>query len=134
VIVVDTSALIAVFRQEEEAASFLAAMETANDLRISAGNFLEFQIVSMRRAPQTPRPVARLAIERLGIRVVPVCKAQADLATEAYRTYGKGRHRAALNFGDCFAYALAKHLDAPLLFKGDDFAETDIPAAARARC
>jgi ribonuclease VapC len=130
VIVVDTSALIAVLRQEEEASSFLAAMETANDLRISAGNFLEFQIVSMRRAPQTPRPVARLAIERLGIRVVPVTAAQADLAAQAHRTYGKGRHRAALNFGDCFAYTLAKQLDAPLLFKGTDFAETDIRAAA----
>jgi ribonuclease VapC len=84
----------------------------------------------LRRTHENDPDLARDTIDRAGIEVIPVTAAQADLAAQAYRTYGKGRHRAALNFGDCFAYALAKQLDAPLLFKGTDFAETDIRAAA----
>jgi ribonuclease VapC len=68
-------------------------------------------------------------IEDVGIRIVPVDQAQARIAREAFRRFGKGRHRAMLNFGDCFVYALAKALDAPLLFKGNDFVLTDVKHA-----
>jgi len=79
---------------------------------------------------RTPDPVAAFdnLIDKLGIEVVPVDREQALLAREAFRRFGKGRHKAGLNFGDCFAYALAKQTNEPLLYKGNDFSQTDIPA------
>ncbi len=79
---------------------------------------------------RTPDPVAAFdnLIDKLGIEVVPVDREQALLAREAFRRFGKGRHKAGLNFGDCFAYALAKQTNEPLLYKGNDFSQTDISA------
>ena len=79
---------------------------------------------------RAPDPVAAFdnLIDKLGIEVVPVDREQALLAREAFRRFGKGRHKAGLNFGDCFAYALAKQTNRPLLYKGNDFSQTDIPA------
>jgi len=128
--VVDTSALVSMLIGEPDAPNFARLLRNAPQKRISAANYVELQIVMLRRTGENDPALARDIVERAAIDVVPVSKPQADLAAEAYRTYGKGRHRAALNFGDCFAYALAKQLDAPLLYKGTDFAATDITPAA----
>ena len=79
---------------------------------------------------RTPNPVTAFdnLIDKLGIEIVPVDREQALLAREAFRRFGKGRHKAGLNFGDCFAYALAKQKNEPLLYKGNDFSQTDISA------
>lgn len=119
--------LIAILRDEPEASSFARAIEAATDRRISAANFVETaavidgsrDAVASRRLDDLLRE-ARVVIE-------PVTVAQARIAREAYRDFGKGSgHPAKLNFGDCFAYALAKATGEPLLFKGDDFVHTDI--------
>jgi ribonuclease VapC len=125
--IVDTSALIAILRDEVEAGLCAEAIEQADTRRISAANFVESAIViDASRDPVASRRfddlvrVAQLAIE-------PVSADQARIAREAYRDFGKGSgHPAQLNFGDCFAYALAKVTGEPLLFKGDDFARTDV--------
>ncbi len=128
--IIDTSALIAILRDEPDALFCARAIKTAAVRRISAVNFVEAAIiidsgrdaVASRRFDEFFR-VAALAIE-------PVSEAQAKVAREAYRDFGRGSgHPARLNFGDCFAYALAKLADEPLLFKGDDFAATDIRPA-----
>jgi len=128
--IIDTSVVIAILRYEPEAPSFARAIEAAPDRRISAVNFVEAAaVIDGSRDPVASRRLddlfreARLAIE-------PVTVAQARIAREAYRDFGKGsRHPAKLNFGDCFAYALAKASGEPLLFKGRDFAHTDIMPA-----
>jgi ribonuclease VapC len=96
---------------------------------LSAVSLVEVSMVVMRL--RAPDPVAALdnLIDKLGIEIVPVDRGQAFLAREAFRRFGKGRHPAALNFGDCFAYALAKQAGEPLLYKGNDFSETDILSA-----
>ena len=128
--IVDTSALLAILRDEPEAEAFARAIEAAHQRRISAANFLEGAIVvdgshdpiASRRFDDFMRD-AQLAIE-------PVTEAQARIAREAYRDFGRGSgHPARLNFGDCFAYALARAAGEPLLFKGSDFARTDIAPA-----
>jgi ribonuclease VapC len=125
--IIDTSALIAILRNEPEALFCAKAIESAANSRISAANFLEAAIVidgsgdpiASRRFDELIRE-ARLVVE-------PVTEAQARIAREAYRDFGKGSgHPAKLNFGDCFAYALAKAAGEPLLFKGHDFGHTDI--------
>jgi ribonuclease VapC len=132
--IIDTSALLAILRAEPEARSCAEAIERSAVRRISAGNFLEAAIViDSSRDPIASRrlddllQVAQIAIE-------PVTKDQAQIGREAYRDFGKGSgHPAQLNFGDCFAYALAKQMGEPLLFKGGDFAHTDVtPAPDRA--
>ena len=129
-IVVDTSAVFAILTKEAGSEALRSALDKAEGVRLSAGTYLELTIVCRRRAgDRAVQEMERFLIAQ-DIRVIPFDAAQADLAAEAYRTYGKGRHRAALNCGDCFAYALAKQLDAPLPFKGTDFAATDIEAAA----
>lgn len=129
-IVVDTSAVFAILTKEAGSEALRSALDNAEGVRLSAGTYLELTIVCRRRAgDRAVQEMERFLIAQ-DIRVIPFDAAQADLAAEAYRTYGKGRHRAALNCGDCFAYALAKQLDAPLPFKGTDFAATDIEAAA----
>lgn len=129
--IVDTSALIAILRDEPDAEIFAFALAAAQAPRISAANYLETAIViDGSRDPIASRHVdelctkARLAIE-------PVTAEQATIARAAYRDFGKGsEHPAQLNFGDCFAYALAKSVGQPLLFKGDDFSRTDLGSAA----
>ena len=126
--VVDTSALAAILLQESDGPRFAKVLSTAGNRRLSAGSYTEFQIVAFRRMRHGGHELARDMIDEFRIDIMPVTSAQADLAAEAYARYGKGRHPAALNFGDCFAYALARSLDAPLLYKGTDFARTDLEA------
>ncbi len=121
--IVDTSALIAVLRHEPEANGFVELMLASSAVRVSAGTLVETRIVAERDGG-----AAEMAdlLEAIGVDVVPVDARQVDLAFDGFRRFGKGRHPAGLNFGDLFAYALARALDAPLLFKGNDFARTDV--------
>jgi ribonuclease VapC len=128
--VVDTSALLAILQDEAERRRFNEAIESADARRISAATLVETSIVvDARFGAEGLRSLDRL-IEVAGIEVVPVDLDQARVAREAWRRFGKGRHAAALNFGDCFSYALASVVHEPLLFKGEDFARTDIARAA----
>ena len=126
--IVDTSALMAMLLGEAEAAAFARAIRAAPQRRMSAASWLEAAIVADNRsalaAAEFDAFVARLELE-----VMPFTPDQAQRAREAHRRYGRGRHPAGLNLGDCFAYALAKSRDEPLLFKGEDFARTDVKAA-----
>jgi ribonuclease VapC len=126
-VIIDTSALIAILRDEPEAAAYARAIEAASDRRISAANFLEAAIViDGSRDPVASRRFDDLVREGQLV-VETVTEAQARIAREAYRDFGRGSgHPARLNFGDCFAYALARITAEPLLSKGDDFAHTDI--------
>ena len=125
--IVDTSALIAVLRNEPEAEACARALENSVVRRLSAANFVEAAvIIDANRDPIASRRFDEL-VREAQIIIEPVTEAQAQIAREAYRDFGKGSgHQAKLNFGDCFAYALAKVTGEPLLFKGDDFAKTDI--------
>lgn len=128
--IVDTSALIAILRSEADAADFATAIEAARVSRISAANLLETAIViDGSRDPIASRRVNEL-VEAANLIIEPVTPAQVMIARDAYRDFGKGSgHPAQLNFGDCFAYALAKTTGEPLLFKGDDFSRTDLALA-----
>ena len=127
--IVDSSAIVAVLRREKEADDFGKAMEQASVLRISAVNYVEAAVViDSWRDPVFSRGLDAL-LDQTSTTVEGVTPRQAQLAREAYRDYGKGRHRAGLNLGDCFAYALAKEKGEPLLFKGDDFRRTDVEVA-----
>lgn len=128
-IVVDSSAIVAIVLGEPEGKQFVEAIEIAGYSALSAGNYVEASNVSEGRLGAPGRSQFELLMRRLasaGLRVVAFDEATAELAREGFRRYGKGRHAAGLNFGDCFAYALAKALDAPLLFTGEDFTKTDI--------
>ena len=128
--IVDTSALIAILRDEPEGAACAEAIEAAPCRRISAASFVEAAIViDGSRDPVASRRFDDLVKEaQLGIEAVT--ESQAGIAREAYRDFGRGSgHPARLNFGDCFAYALAREMGEPLLFKGDDFSHTDIASA-----
>ena len=127
-IVVDTSALMAIVLDEPGADACIAALEEASDVAICAGTLAEALIVARGRGR-----LEALAgiVERLEFEVVALTEARARRVAEAYARWGKGRHRAALNFGDCFAYELARGLDAPLLFVGADFSTTDVQPAVR---
>jgi ribonuclease VapC len=126
--VIDTSALIAILFQEPDAAVFSRAIASSTVRRISAGTMVEAGIVlDSKRGPGSEADLDDL-IERSRLRIEPVTATQAQLARRAYRLFGKGNHPAGLNFGDCFAYALAKESGEPLLFKGNDFARTDVQA------
>jgi len=124
--VIDTSALLAVFLAEPERKRFLNAIIAAPSRRISAASVLETGIVLEARRGEAAGREFDLFIVRANLAVVFVDSEQIDVARCAWRKYGKGRHPAALNFGDCFAYALAKCCGEPLLAKGADFAHTDI--------
>ncbi len=124
--VIDTSALLAILRGEPEAPLFEAAVEADPVRLVSAGSLLEAAIVVEARYGPTGGRELDLLVHKAGIEVVPVTPEQVELGRHAFRTYGKGRHAAHLNYGDCFAYALSKHSGEPLLFKGDDLARTDV--------
>lgn len=128
--IIDTSAIISILRDEPDAASFANAIERAKDRRISSAGYLETAIVADgSRDPVTSRKFDDL-LREAQIVIEPVTEEQAKIAREAYRDFGKGSgHPAQLNFGNCFAYALAKAKNEPLLFKGEDFIHTDITAA-----
>jgi ribonuclease VapC len=125
VIAVDTSALVAIVLKEPQADACLAALGADDEVLMSAGTLAEVFIVSTRRNVGTE--MARL-IERLAPDVVPVTSAVARWIGEAYSRWGRGVHPAALNLGDCFAYAIAQEHACGLLYVGDDFAKTDIEA------
>ena len=128
--IIDSSALIALLREEPEAAWCAEAIEKASVRRISAVTYVEAAIVvDGNRNPILSRKFDDL-VRKTELAVEPVTEAHAKLARDAYRDFGKGSgHKAQLNFGDCFAYALAKALNEPLLFKGNDFSHTDITSA-----
>jgi ribonuclease VapC len=124
--VIDTSALAAIFFHEPERDAFRKAIVAASSRLISAATVLEAgMVIEGRRGGGAGREFD-LFIVRVQIQIVPVDAEFADLARSAWRKYGKGRHPAGLNFGDCFSYALAKATGEPLLAKGTDFAKTDI--------
>ena len=127
--IVDSSALIEIVKGQPEAERCFSSLLEAATVQISAANLLEVFIVADRSDDlDAGRNVERLL--RLGqISVAPVRESHVLLAREAYGRFGRGRHPAGLNFGDCFAYALARATDEPLLFVGNDFAQTDIPVA-----
>jgi ribonuclease VapC len=109
---------------------FLSVMlANAGDLQMSAGTAVEVGTVVEARQGSAATKDLGILVDRLGITTVPVDPVQAEAAIAAWRRFGKGRHPAGLNLGDCFSYALAKLTAAPLLFKGRDFAQTDIPSA-----
>jgi ribonuclease VapC len=124
--ILDTSAVIAILRAEPEATSYARAIADAADRRISAANYVESAVViDASRDPIATRRFDEFIAEAK-ISIEPVTENQARIARAAYRDFGKGSgHPAKLNFGDCFAYALAKEFGEPLLFKGGDFAHTD---------
>lgn len=126
--VIDASALIAIVNVEPEHASFLRLMARAPVKRMSPVNWFEAAIIVERGGAEARAGLDEF-VSRSQIQIMPVELDHMMLAREAWRTFGKGRHPAALNLGDCFAYALAKYLREPLLFKGDDFRKTDITAA-----
>ncbi len=128
--IVDTSAIMTVLLDEPEEAAFATVMLSASKLKLSAGSWIELAAVLTRRGDRRLETALQTLISMLAIEIVPVSLEQAELGHQAYRIYGRGtKHRANLNFGDCFAYALAKATGEPLLFKGDDFAATDIVPA-----
>ena len=126
--VIDTSALVAMLNDEPEAQRFEAAVEAEHVRLISAAAYVETAIVIETRFGEPGGRELDLWLHRAAVDLVAVDADQADAARLAFRMYGKGRHRGGLNYGDCFAYALAKVSGQPLLFKGDDFARTDIRA------
>jgi len=128
--ILDTSAIIAILRNETEAPVFAKAVEKAAHRRISAVNYVESAaVIDGSRDPIASRRFDDL-LREAQVAVEPVTEAQARLARQAYRDFGKGSgHPAKLNFGDCFAYALAKARNESLLFKGDDFSQTDVADA-----
>ena len=124
--IVDSSAIIAILRNEPDAAAMAEALQAAPVRRISAVTYVEAAVVA--DSDQNPLLSRRFdgLVRDAQMLVEPVTARQAELARQAYRDFGKGRHKAGLNLGDCFAYALAKEMDEALLFKGDDFRHTDI--------
>ncbi len=125
--VIDTSALIAFLLNEPDAPMIAQAIEAASVRLISAANFLETSIVIESKKGEAGGRELELLLYRSSIEVAPVDQDQAELARQAWRRYGKGRHPAGLNYGDCFTYGLAKQRRLPLLVQGNDFAQTDIP-------
>lgn len=126
--VLDTSALIAILQNEAERPSFAGAIESADSRCLSVANFVETSmIMESRFGPDGVRDLD-LLLSKAEIALVSVDEDQAHIAREAFRTFGKGRHPAGLNFGDCFAYALARSRGEPLLFKGQTFSKTDVEA------
>jgi ribonuclease VapC len=129
-VILDTSALVAILYREPEAAAFAQRIHDADLCRISVASYVELSmVIELQLGPEGMRP-AEAFLRRAGVAVEPVTLDQGELARQAFLDFGKGRHKAGLNFGDCFSYALAKAMGEPLLFKGNDFAETDILAAA----
>jgi ribonuclease VapC len=126
--VVDTSALLAILQDEPERRVFNEAIEAAETRAMSTATFVETSIVIESRYGAEGLRDLDLLIAKAKIDLIAVDAEQAHAARQAFSNFGKGRHPAGLNYGDCFSYALAKVLHAPLLYKGDDFSRTDITA------
>lgn len=130
-IVVDSSALVAILKAEDDSGEFVDALGVASARLMSAANYVECGMVSAGRLGPTGLEDLRTLISHAEIEIVPIGRDDADTALQAHLRFGRGRHPAKLNFGDCFAYALAKSRNMPLLFKGDDFIHTDIEPALK---
>jgi ribonuclease VapC len=127
--ILDTSALAAILFGEPEAALYTQLIHGTDHCLMSAANFVELSIVIEGQIGPDAGRQCDIFFRRAGITIEPVSVEQAHLARQAFLDFGKGRHAAGLNFGDCFAYALAKVTGEPLLFKGEDFRKTDIASA-----
>ncbi len=127
--VIDTSALIAILLGEPDAETFARLIMDDSKKLLSAFSFLETSIVIEAKKGESGGRELDLLIHRAGIDIIPMDAEQSELARYAWRNYGKGRHPAGLNVGDCCSYALAKYSGEPLLFKGNDFFKTDIEQA-----
>jgi len=127
--VIDTSAFLAILFREDEAERFLHAIDEATTRIISVASILEAEIVTRRRFAEGQRINIDGLITELQVDIWPIDNVQLRWARFAAEIYGRGRHAAGLNFGDCFSYALAKSTGEPLLFKGSDFSLTDIASA-----
>lgn len=130
--VIDTSGLMAILFDEVDAPFFEEAIEADPVRLVSAGTLLEAAIVVEARYGPAGGRELDLLLHAAAVDVVPVDREQAELARQAWRRFGKGNHRSALNYGDCFAYALSKRSGEPLLAKGDDFPRTDVRLALSA--
>jgi ribonuclease VapC len=130
-VIIDTSALIAILFEEPETETFARLMLEVDVCRLSIVNYMElFMVLEGQAKPEAARQAEAL-LRAAAVTLEPVTLQQGALARQAFYDFGRGRHRARLNFGDCFAYALAKAMDEPLLYKGNDFAKTDIQAVTR---
>lgn len=128
--VIDSSALAAILLGEPQRRQFIESIETADARLLSVANWVEISIViEARHGAEGSRDLQRF-IECSSIEIIPVDQEQGRMARDAWIQFGKGRHRAGLNYGDCFAYALSRQRGQALLFKGDDFSHTDILGAA----
>lgn len=124
--VIDSSAILAILQNEPERHMFNVAIAAADQRSLSAASLVELSIVIGARYGAGAQADLDHFLNTAQIEIISVDRGQTELARSAFAQFGKGRHRAALNFGDCFSYALAKWLDQPLLFKGDDFCHTDL--------
>ena len=131
--ILDTSALVAILFGEPEALQFTEIIHNADRCLISVADFVELSIVIEAQLGADAGRQCDLYLHRAGIIIEPVSIEQGQLARQAFLDFGKGRHPAGLNFGDCFAYALARATSEPLLFKGKDFGKTDIKAVVSRR-
>lgn len=127
--IVDSSAIIAILFKEPDGQRYLEVLAGARRPVTSAVSFVETAMVTEGRGGALAGSELDTLLAELDVETIPVDARQADIARDAWRRYGKGRHPAGLNLGDCFSYALAKARNEPLLFKGDDFARTDVKAA-----
>ena len=128
--ILDTSALVAILYREAERLRFAQLIHDADSCRISVVTFVELSMVVESQLGSSAERQIDTLFRRAGIVIEPLTVEHGHLARQAFLDYGKGRHKAGLNFGDCFSYALAKATGEPLLFKGNDFGLTDIQAAA----
>ncbi len=127
--IIDSSAVVAILNREPEAERYEEAIATATQPRVSVASLLEASIVVEGRGGAAAGDQLDLLVQRFGIALEPVTVEQMQAARRAWRRFGRGNHPAALNFGDCFAYALAETTGEKLLYKGEDFARTDVEAA-----
>ena len=127
--ILDTSAMVAILYREPEARDFVRLIHDADMSRISVATYVELSMVVESQLGADGMRQTETFFRRAGIVIEPVTIAQGELARQAFLDFGKGRHKAALNYGDCFSYALAKATGEPLLFKGNDFGQTDIVSA-----
>jgi len=128
-LIIDPSAIVAIIYGEPENEAFLSLISNSQTCLLSSPGYLELAIVLSTRYGNNGVEKLDLLLQELSISIVSFTSEQAKLATEAFLAFGKGHHPAKLNMGDCFSYALAKSTGYPLLFKGNDFSQTDINAA-----
>ncbi len=126
--VIDTSAVVAILQDEPERRAINEAIEAADSRKLSVASWVELSIVIESRLGAEGLRVLDRFVDRAGIELIPVGREHGEAARHAFCQFGKGKHAAGLNYGDCFSYALASVLNEPLLFKGEDFSRTDIAA------